>query len=154
VRQCDRIAALAVRAGLSAIDAKAAAVIAIVSIGPKCGNGPCRSPSRRPCAILLQTDERPERGSTTGLQEQHPLLKRIECWTIERVMASGLYVTPDGKIMVAYGARQIPLSCAQYKANGYKPAFDKLLVKSPNTTVPSVSVLPSTVLGREAGRRV
>ena len=23
-------------------------------------------------------------------------------------MATGLYVTPDGKIMVAYGARQIP----------------------------------------------
>jgi len=69
-------------------------------------------------------------------------------------MAIGLYVTPDGKVMVAYGARQIPLSCAQYKANGYKPAFDKLLVKSPNATVPSVSVLPSTLLGREAGRRV
>ena len=69
-------------------------------------------------------------------------------------MAVGLYVTPDGKIMVAYGARQIPLSCAQYKANGYKPTFEKLLVKSPKATVPSVSVLPSTLLGREAGRRV
>jgi len=89
-----------------------------------------------------------------GLREQHPLLKRIERWTIERVMAIGLYVTPDGKIMVAYGARQIPLSCAQYKANGYKPSFEKLLVKSPKATVPSVSVLPSTLLGREAGRRV
>jgi hypothetical protein len=39
-------------------------------------------------------------------------------------MAIGLYVTPDGKIMVAYGARQIPLSWAQYKANGYKPSFE------------------------------
>ena len=69
-------------------------------------------------------------------------------------MATGLYVTPDGKIMVAYGARQIPLSCAQYKANGYKPSFEELLVKSPKATVPSVSVLPSNRLGREAGRRV
>ena len=69
-------------------------------------------------------------------------------------MMTGLYVTPDGKIMVAYGARQIPLSCAQYKANGYKPSFEKLLVKMPKVTVPSVSVLPSTLLGREAGRRV
>ena len=100
------------------------------------------------------TEEGPERGTATGLREQHPLLKRIERWTIERVMAIGLYVTPDGKIMVAYGARQIPLSCAQYKANGYKPSFEKLLVKSPKATVPSVSVLPSTLFGREAGRRV
>jgi hypothetical protein len=125
-----------------------------VSIGPKYGNGPCRSLSRRPYAIPLQTDEGPERGSETGLREQHPLLKRIERWTIKGLMATGLYVTPDGKIMVAYGARQLPLSCAQYKANGYKPSFEKLLVKSPKATVPSVSVLPSTLLGREAGRRV
>ena len=69
-------------------------------------------------------------------------------------MATGLYVTRDGKIMVAYGARQIQLSCAQYKANGYRPSFEKLLVKSPKATVPSVSVPPSTLLGREAGRRV
>jgi hypothetical protein len=37
VRQRDQIAALAVRAGLSAIDAKAAGVIAIVSIGANMG---------------------------------------------------------------------------------------------------------------------
>ena len=88
------------------------------------------------------------------MREQHPLLKRIERWTIERAMATGLYVTPNVKIMVAYGARQLPLSCAQYRANGYKPSFEKLLVKSPKATVPSVYVLPSTLLGREAGRRV
>jgi hypothetical protein len=70
------------------------------------------------------------------------------------VSATGLYVTPEGKIVVAYGARQIPLSCAQYKANGYRPSFEKLPVKSPKTTVPSGSVLPSTRLRREPGRRV
>ena len=153
MRQRDQIAALPSWAGLSAIDAKAADLRSCPS-GRNMGNGPCRSLSRRPYAIPLQTDEGPERGSETGLREQHPLLKRIERWTIERVMATGLYVTPDGKIMVAYGTRQIPLSCAQYKANGYKPSFEKLLVKSPKATVPSVSVLPSTLLGREAGRRV
>ena len=95
-------------------------MIAIVSIGRNMGTAPAG-----PYAIPLQTDEAPERGSETGLREQHPLLKRIERWTIERGMATGLYVTPDGKIMVAYGARQIPLSCAQYKANGYRPSFEK-----------------------------
>ena len=69
-------------------------------------------------------------------------------------MATGLYVTPNGKIVVAYGARKIPLSCAQYKANGYKPSFEKLLAKSQKATVLSVSVLPSTLLGCKAGRRV
>jgi hypothetical protein len=39
-RQRDQIAALAVRAGLSVIDAKAAGVIAIVSIGPNMGTAP------------------------------------------------------------------------------------------------------------------
>jgi hypothetical protein len=153
VRQRDQIAALAVRAGLSAIDAKAAGVIAIVSIGANMGTALPVAIAASVCNPL--TDRRRARaGNRHWLGEQHPLLKRIERWTIERVMAIGLYVTPDGKIMVAYGVRQIPLSCAQYKANGYKPSFEKLLVKSPKATVPSVSVLPSTLLGREADRRV
>ena len=83
------------------------------------------------------------------------LLKGIERWTIERVVvATGLYLTPDGKIMVAYGARQIPLSCAEYKANGYRPFFEKLQVKLQKATVPSVSVLPGPATGRPVGRRV
>jgi hypothetical protein len=65
------------------------------------------------------------------------------------VMAIGLYITADGKIMVAYGTRQIPLSSAQYKANGYKPSFERLLVKSPGASVPNVSVLPPRRLGTE-----
>ena len=30
----------------------------------------------------------------------------------------------------AYGTRHIAISCAQYKANGYKPALEKLMTKS------------------------
>jgi hypothetical protein len=44
-------------------------------------------------------------------------------------MATGLYLLQDGTIMVAYGARKIPISPAQYKANGYRPPFEKLKVK-------------------------
>jgi hypothetical protein len=43
-------------------------------------------------------------------------------------MATGLYLLPDRSVMVAYGHRQIPISRAQYKANGYKPALEKLTV--------------------------
>jgi len=46
-------------------------------------------------------------------------------------MATGLYLLPDGSVMVAYGPRHFPISCAQYKANGYKPVLEKLPVKSP-----------------------
>jgi hypothetical protein len=49
---------------------------------------------------------------------------------VEENMATGLYVL-DGSVMVAYGLRHIPISCAQYKANGYKPALDKLVAKPP-----------------------
>jgi hypothetical protein len=44
-------------------------------------------------------------------------------------MATGLYLLQDGTIMVAYGARKIPISPAQYKANGYRPPFEKLKAK-------------------------
>lgn len=44
-------------------------------------------------------------------------------------MATGLYLLQDGTIMVAYGARKIPISPAQYRANGYTPSFEKLKVK-------------------------
>jgi hypothetical protein len=43
-------------------------------------------------------------------------------------MATGLYVLQDGSVMVAYGRRHIPISSAQYKANGYKPALEKLVM--------------------------
>jgi hypothetical protein len=54
-------------------------------------------------------------------------------------MATGLYVLSDGSVMVAYGPRHIPISCAQYKANGYKPVLEKLAAKSPGANRPLVS---------------
>jgi hypothetical protein len=46
-------------------------------------------------------------------------------------MATGLYVLQDRSVMVAYGRRHITISCAEYKANGYRPALEKLVAKSP-----------------------
>ena len=37
-------------------------------------------------------------------------------------MAKGLYLMPDGQVLVEYGRRRrVPISPAQYKANGYSP---------------------------------
>jgi len=44
-------------------------------------------------------------------------------------MATGLYLTPDGMVVVDYGKRKIPMSPAKYKANGYKPSYEKLMDK-------------------------
>ena len=41
-------------------------------------------------------------------------------------MASGLYLMPDGMVMVNYGRKKIPISLAQYRANGYRPPFYRL----------------------------
>ena len=44
-------------------------------------------------------------------------------------MAKGLYLTSDGQVLVEYSKRRrVPISFAQYKANGYKPPCDKLAV--------------------------
>jgi hypothetical protein len=42
-------------------------------------------------------------------------------------MANGLYLMPDGMVMVDYGRKKIPISLAQYRANGYRPPFDRLV---------------------------
>ena len=63
-------------------------------------------------------------------------------------MASGLYVMQDGSVMVAYGTRRIAISCSQYKANGYKPALEKLM-----TTSPLGCISPRFGLGRGPPRR-
>jgi hypothetical protein len=47
-------------------------------------------------------------------------------------MATGLYMLRDGSVMVAYGPRRIPISRSQYKANGYKPALEKLATELPH----------------------
>ena len=38
-------------------------------------------------------------------------------------MANGLYLMPDGTVMVDYGRMKIPIQLAQYRANGYRPPF-------------------------------
>jgi hypothetical protein len=50
---------------------------------------------------------------------------------LDRTRETGLYLLPEGSVMMAYGPRHIPISCAQYKANGYKPVLEKLVAKSP-----------------------
>ena len=44
-------------------------------------------------------------------------------------MATGLYVTPDGRVTVAYGNRMLSIPKNQYKVNGYQPSFEKLPVR-------------------------
>jgi hypothetical protein len=38
-------------------------------------------------------------------------------------MANGLYLMPDGTVMVDYGRKKIPITLAKYRANGYRPPF-------------------------------
>jgi hypothetical protein len=52
-------------------------------------------------------------------------------------VATGLYVVREGSVMVAYGTRHIAISYAQYKANGYKPTLEKLMIKSPSVRISS-----------------
>ena len=63
-------------------------------------------------------------------------------------MATGLYLLQDGTIMVAYGERKIPIGPAQYKANGYKPPFEKLKAK------PSSADKPLRTESRRRDRRL
>jgi hypothetical protein len=41
-------------------------------------------------------------------------------------VAKGLYLMRDGQVLVEYGKRRVPISAAQYRANGYRPPYDKL----------------------------
>ena len=61
-------------------------------------------------------------------------------------MATGLYVLPDRSVMVAYGHRQILISCAQYKANGYKPPLEKLTLANSFTAQMPLLRLPGASL--------
>jgi hypothetical protein len=47
----------------------------------------------------------------------------------EANMATGLYITQNGSVMVSYGPKYIPISSAEYKANGYKPPLERLVAK-------------------------
>jgi hypothetical protein len=47
-------------------------------------------------------------------------------------MAKGLYLMPDGQVLVEYGRRRrVPIPPAQYKANGYRPPCGKLPAEAP-----------------------
>jgi hypothetical protein len=47
-------------------------------------------------------------------------------------MAKGLHLMGDGQVLVEYDKRRRgPISRAQYKANGYKPACDRLPAEAP-----------------------
>ena len=46
-------------------------------------------------------------------------------------MATGIYRTLDGRVMVDYGKRRLPISCAHYQANGYRPPYEKLPTETP-----------------------
>jgi hypothetical protein len=46
-------------------------------------------------------------------------------------LAKGLYLTQDGRVLVEYGKRRVPISSAQYRANGYCPTYDKLRIEAP-----------------------
>ena len=67
-------------------------------------------------------------------------------------MATGLYVLQDGSVMVAYGPRHIPISSAEYKANGYKPALRALMANSQGANKP-LSLVRSPPRDRLASQR-
>jgi hypothetical protein len=45
-------------------------------------------------------------------------------------MATGLFVTDDGNVMVDYGKKKIRIPLAEYKANGYRPRFEELMLRA------------------------
>jgi hypothetical protein len=50
-------------------------------------------------------------------------------------VAKGLYLIGDGYVVVDYGGRRVPISPAQYRANGYVPPYDKVPVEAPPRSV-------------------
>jgi hypothetical protein len=46
-------------------------------------------------------------------------------------VAKGLHLLLDGRVLVDYGTRQVPISRAQYRANGYLPPLGKLTPETP-----------------------
>ena len=47
-------------------------------------------------------------------------------------MPKGLYLMRDGQVLVDYGTRRVPISLAQYRANGYMPPYRKLPAEDPS----------------------
>ena len=60
-------------------------------------------------------------------------------------MAKGLYLLRDGQVLVEYGKRRVPISVAQYRANGYRPSCDKLLPEALPTVVAEAEFARTTL---------
>ena len=57
-------------------------------------------------------------------------------------MATGLFVACDGNVVVEFGNRKISIPPAQYKANGYRPPFERLAKEQePGPALDAASVL-------------
>jgi hypothetical protein len=66
-------------------------------------------------------------------------------------MATGLRLTPDGRVLVDFGGRRLPISVAEYRANGYKPSL-KTLTDKPPASPTANNGLASEVVGRPLKR--
>jgi hypothetical protein len=47
-------------------------------------------------------------------------------------LPKGLYLMRDGRVLVDYRTRRVPISLAQYRANGYMPPYRKLPTEAPS----------------------
>ena len=63
-------------------------------------------------------------------------------------MAKGLYLMRDGQALVEYGKRRVPISPAQYRANGYRPPCDKLRHEALPEGVAEAEFAMTTLEGR------
>jgi len=41
-------------------------------------------------------------------------------------MPHGIYLGDDGRVVVEYGKARVSITLAQYRANGYRPPYDRL----------------------------
>ena len=70
-------------------------------------------------------------------------------------MPKGLYLMRDGRVLVDYGARRVPISLAQYRANGYMPPYRKLPAEAPSEATKAFAKdeAPKVVLAQKPIRR-
>jgi hypothetical protein len=66
-------------------------------------------------------------------------------------VAKGLYLTHDGQVLVEYGKRRVPISPAQYRANGYRPPCDKLPPEALPKAVTETEFAMPTLRGAHKG---
>jgi hypothetical protein len=59
-------------------------------------------------------------------------------------VAKGLYLIGDGYVVVDYGRRRVPISPAQYRANGYMSPYYKHLAHQWLVRAPPYAISPPT----------